>query len=69
VLRDAKAASSPMTAGSVRWGGAYGHSWWIDPAAKISAVLLTNTTFEGMDGKLRSELERAVHAEAGPPVP
>ena len=39
------------------------------PAAKISAVLLTNTTLEGMDGKLRSELERAFHAEAGPPVP
>jgi CubicO group peptidase (beta-lactamase class C family) len=49
-----------MHAGSVRWGGAYGHSWFIDPEARTSAVLLTNTTFEGMIGPLRDEMERAV---------
>ena len=60
VLRDAKKADSPMSDGSIRWGGAYGHSWLIDPAAKISALLLTNTAFEGMDGALRDEIQHAV---------
>jgi CubicO group peptidase (beta-lactamase class C family) len=60
VLRDARAASSPLSNGSFRWGGAYGHSWFVDPAAKISAVLLTNTAFEGMDGALRFEIQHAL---------
>ena len=62
VLRDPQAAESPLSRAAVRWGGAYGHSWWIDPASHTAAVLLTNTAFEGMIGALRSELERAVHA-------
>ncbi|AKU99298.1 Beta-lactamase class C and other penicillin binding protein [Labilithrix luteola] len=60
VLRDPAAADSPMSAGSFRWGGAYGHSWFVDPRAGVSAVLLTNTTFEGMVGALRTDLERAI---------
>jgi CubicO group peptidase (beta-lactamase class C family) len=62
VLRDPAAAKSSLSAGAVRWGGAYGHSWWIDPARETSAVLLTNTAFEGMSGALREEFQRAVHA-------
>jgi CubicO group peptidase (beta-lactamase class C family) len=61
VLRDPQAAQSPMRAGSVRWGGVYGHSWWIDPQSKLSAVLLTNTAVEGMNGALRTEIQRAVY--------
>jgi CubicO group peptidase (beta-lactamase class C family) len=61
VLRDPKRAASPMHAASVRWGGAYGHSWFIDPEARLSAVLLTNTAFEGMNGALRSEVANAVY--------
>lgn len=44
----------------MRWGGAYGHSWFIDGASQTSAVLLTNTAFEGMTGALRGKFERAV---------
>lgn len=60
VLRDPAAADSPMSAGSIRWGGAYGHSWFVDPHAGVSAVCLTNTAFEGMAGALRTDLARAV---------
>lgn len=61
VLRDPKLAGSPMHSGTVRWGGVYGHSWWIDPEARLSAVLLTNTAFEGMVGALRTAVEGAVY--------
>jgi CubicO group peptidase (beta-lactamase class C family) len=60
VLRDPGAAQSPLPAGSVRWGGVYGHSWWIDRATGMSAVLLTNTAIEGMSGQLHNDLERAL---------
>lgn len=62
VVRDPIAASSPLSAGAVRWGGAYGASWFIDFASQTSSVVLTNTTFEGMTGALRDELQRAVLA-------
>lgn len=60
-LRDPAPTGSPLNAGTVRWNGAYGHFWWIDPVARLSAVLLTNTTFEGMAGQIRGDLERAVY--------
>jgi len=50
---------SPLRAGAVRWGGAYGHSWFI--SGDLVSVLLTNTAFEGMSGRLRDEVERDVH--------
>ncbi|APR79205.1 Beta-lactamase class C [Minicystis rosea] len=61
VLRDPKLAGSPLNAGSARWGGAYGHAWWIDETARISALLMTNTAFEGMAGSTRDEIQRAVY--------
>ncbi|HEX4475962.1 MAG TPA: serine hydrolase domain-containing protein, partial [Polyangiaceae bacterium] len=41
VLRDPVRANVPMHPGTMRWGGAFGHSWWVDPVARISVVLLT----------------------------
>ena len=43
-------AASPCGAGTVRWGGIYGHSWFIDPAAELTVVAMTNTGLEGSDG-------------------
>lgn len=60
VLRDPAAAGSTLGRGAIRWGGAYGHSWFIDPATRTTAVLLTNTAFEGMSGALRGEFQAAV---------
>ncbi len=62
VLRDPAAAGSSLSRGAVRWGGAYGHSWFIDFERQTSAVLLTNTAFEGMSGALRTEIQEAVTA-------
>lgn len=61
VLVDPVAAKSPLGKGTLHWGGAWGHSWWVDPEAKLTIVLLTNTAFEGMVGKLPDELIHAVY--------
>jgi CubicO group peptidase (beta-lactamase class C family) len=61
VLRDPKSAGVPMNAGTIRWGGAFGHYWWIDPSARLSVVLLTNTAFEGMAGKTTMDVVNAVY--------
>jgi len=64
VLRDPVSAKVPMHPGTVRWGGAFGHNWWVDPVARISAVLLTNTAFEGMAGRIRTDVFDAVYGAA-----
>lgn len=65
VLRDAAASGTPQNAGTWRWGGAYGHSWFVDPARGLSVVALTNTLYEGMDGAFVDELRDAVYADLG----
>lgn len=64
VLRDPKAAGTPETGGTWRWGGAYGHSWWVDPAQRLTVVAFTNTALEGMSagGRFPADLSRAVYA-------
>ncbi len=63
VLRDAAASGTPQSEGTWRWGGAYGHSWFVDPARGLSVVALTNTLYEGMDGAFVDELRDAVYAD------
>jgi CubicO group peptidase (beta-lactamase class C family) len=65
VLRDPALAASPESAGTWRWGGAYGHSWWVDRAQGLSAVAFTNTLYEGMSGRFVNDLRDAVYATAG----
>lgn len=59
VLRDPRAASSPESPGTWRWGGAYGHSWFVDPLRQLSVVAFTNTLYEGMSGRFVSDLRDA----------
>ncbi len=61
VLVDPLAAHTPQSAGTLQWGGAYGHNWFIDPARRLSVVMLTNTAFEGMNGALVTEMRNAVY--------
>lgn len=61
VLRDRSRAASPESNGTWRWGGAYGHSWFVDPVRQLSVVALTNTLYEGMSGRFVSELRDAVY--------
>lgn len=62
VLLDAAQSGSPHLPGAWQWGGVYGHSWYVDPARRVSFVLMTNTAVEGMSGRLSQELAAAAAA-------
>jgi CubicO group peptidase (beta-lactamase class C family) len=57
VLTDATTADTPESVGTWRWGGAYGHSWFVDPVQQLSVVAFTNTALEGMSGGGRFPIE------------
>lgn len=61
ILKDQKAAQIPLSNGSIQHGGAYGHFWWIDSKEKITTIVLTNTTYEGMSGQLPKDIRAAVY--------
>ncbi|WP_175675112.1 serine hydrolase domain-containing protein [Burkholderia ambifaria] len=61
VLRDPAAARSPESVGTWRWGGAYGHAWFVDRAAGLTVVALTNTLYEGMQGRVVTDVRDAVY--------
>lgn len=61
VLRDPALAASPESPGTWRWGGAYGHSWFVDRAKGLSVVAFTNTLYEGMSGRFVTDLRDAVY--------
>ena len=65
VLDDPSAANTPQAKGTIAWGGVYGHSWFVDPVRKITVVALTNTAFEGMNGRFPTEVRDAVYGTAG----
>lgn len=62
VLRDRQLAMSPESEGTWRWGGAYGHSWFVDRAQGLSVVAFTNTLYEGMSGRFVTDLRDAVYS-------
>lgn len=65
VLRDRRLAASPESEGTWRWGGAYGHSWFVDRALGLSVVAFTNTMYEGMSGRFVTDLRDAVYGARG----
>jgi CubicO group peptidase (beta-lactamase class C family) len=62
VVVDPVEAQVPFSAGTIKWGGVYGHSWFIDPKKKLTAVALTNTALEGMWGQFTIDLRDAIYA-------
>jgi CubicO group peptidase (beta-lactamase class C family) len=62
VVTDPDAAQVPLSRGSLQWGGVYGHSWFVDPAKRLTVVALTNTAFEGMSGRFTVDLRKAIYA-------
>lgn len=64
VLRDPHAAGVAESPGTWRWGGAYGHSWFVDLARGLTVVALTNTALEGMSawGRFPADISRAAYA-------
>ena len=61
VLAHPAGAGTPQSRGTWQWGGVYGHSWFVDPARKITAVALTNTALEGMIGRFPIEVRDATY--------
>ena len=61
LLDDPKAAKNPCPAGTLDWGGAWGHNWVIDPTNRISILVCTNTAPEGCNGPFRADVLRAVY--------
>ena len=54
-------APTPQSPGPWSWGGVYGGSWFVDPARKLSVVVLTNTAIEGMIGATTVAVRDAVY--------
>ncbi len=63
LIVDPAAVKSPQSAGTLYWGGVYGHTWFVDPAKKITVVALTNTALEGLGGKFPAALRDVVYQE------
>ena len=61
VLLDPSQTGTPESAGTWRWGGVYGNSWFVDPARALSVVLLTNTAHAGMIGALPEAIRDATY--------
>ncbi|MBB3265150.1 CubicO group peptidase (beta-lactamase class C family) [Azospirillum sp. OGB3] len=61
VLVDPTRTGTPQAAGTLQWGGAYGHSWFIDRENGLVVVALTNTAFEGMAGAFPTDVRNAVY--------
>lgn len=61
VLKDPKPTGAPMHAGTWGWYGAYGSNFFVDPKARLSVVILTNTTLAGMVGEFPDALKKAIY--------
>lgn len=64
-LDDPALAQSPAPRGTVRWGGIYGHNWFIDPINGLSVLSMSNTGLEGSDGAYRDQVRNAVYEALG----
>jgi CubicO group peptidase (beta-lactamase class C family) len=60
ILTDPAAALTPQSPGTFGWGGVWGHTWFIEPTRRLSAVSLSNTALEGMMGRYVRDLRDAV---------
>jgi CubicO group peptidase (beta-lactamase class C family) len=66
VLVDRELAGVPQGVGTWKWGGVYGHHWFVDPVNKLSVVALTNTALEGLFGQFVPDLRAAVYGAPQP---
>jgi CubicO group peptidase (beta-lactamase class C family) len=64
VLMDPVLAGVPQAAGTWKWGGVYGHHWFVDPSRGLTVAALSNTTAEGMMGDFVTDLRNAVYGIA-----
>jgi CubicO group peptidase (beta-lactamase class C family) len=63
VLLDPELGQWPSHVGTLRWSGVWGNAWFIDPAAGITVVMLSNTALEGcVGGAFPQDVAEAVYA-------
>ena len=65
VLTDAGLAQTPQSVGTSRWGGIYGHNWFLDPVSGLTVLSMSNTGLEGSDGAYRQDIRDAVYGVTG----
>ena len=61
VLMDPNLAQTPQAPGTWKWGGVYGHHWYVDVQNRLTVAALSNTAIEGMAGGFVAELRSAVY--------
>lgn len=61
VLEAPDPKATPQSAGTYRWGGVYGNHFFVDPAQKLTVIVLTNTALAGMAGAFPDALQEAVY--------
>jgi CubicO group peptidase (beta-lactamase class C family) len=61
VLESPDPQATPQSAGTYRWGGVYGNHFFVDPAQKLTVIVLTNTALAGMAGAFPDALQEAVY--------
>jgi CubicO group peptidase (beta-lactamase class C family) len=61
VLYDSTLTRTTHDTGTWQGGGAYGHYWFVNPVRKLSAVILTNTAFEGCEGAYPVDVRDAIY--------
>jgi len=61
IAEDPAASGAHYNAGSYHWGGVFGSRWFIDPEAELAVVSLTNTAFEGCNGKFSVDIRNACY--------
>lgn len=61
IMLDPALTRSPSSPGAWQWGGVYGHSWFVDPAKKLSVVSFSNTAVAGVNGAYPDAVRDAVY--------
>lgn len=61
VIVDPEGAGRPQPAGTIRWGGVYGHDWFVDFTSGITCVIMTNTAVEGNRGAHARNIRNAIY--------
>lgn len=62
-LKDPVTAKTSQSAGTWQWGGAWGHSFFVDPQQKLTVICLTNTAIAGTIGDFPAALVNAVYGK------
>jgi CubicO group peptidase (beta-lactamase class C family) len=61
VLKSARMAGDRSHDGTWSWGGVYGTSFFVDPAARMSVVVMTNTAVVGTGGPYVDAIQAAIY--------